>query len=306
MVFSCWIGGFIIAGFASDLAHLGGFVRIVLCVLWFCVVFAQAAVLPADIAAMLDKHRLPRADVSIWVQALDANKPLVALNEYYPRNPASVAKVLTTAAGLLRLGANYQWKTSFYVDQKPDENGVLHGNLYVVGGGDPFLVEERLAAMIDDLRDLGLREIRGNIVLDRSLYVLPPEARDRESFDGNQWAPYNAVPDPLMVNFRTVKLMMTPSQNGVRLSLWPNMLNWRLKQQMQLSRGSCAQHYSPMPVVERGADGYATLTVTGQFSLQCGARELTLVMGEAVEQFYYLFRELWYQKGSVLGECGGR
>lgn len=266
--------------------------------------WSWAAILPAEVAAMLNKHRVNRDDVSIWVQAVDADQPLVELNGQRQRNPASVAKLLTTSAGLIRLGHDYHWHTRFYVDAPPDSNGVLNGNLYIEGGADPFLVEERLSAMIDALRERGIRRITGNIVLDESLYRLPPEAKDRESFDGNPWAAYNAVPNPLMVNFRTIKLRMRPQGGGVAFDLWPNIVNWKIDNQMNVNNGSCNKNYAPIVNIERDDRGYATVILKGRYSLQCGKREVTVVMGEAVEQFYYLFRDLWYQKGGSLDGAG--
>ncbi|UJF25337.1 D-alanyl-D-alanine carboxypeptidase/D-alanyl-D-alanine-endopeptidase [Suttonella sp. R2A3] len=271
--------------------------------LWFVMLVGRAETLPAAVNNLLNEYNVPRDEVSVWVQAVDGSDPLVELNGYAQRNPASVAKLLTTSAGLIRLGEDYRWQTRFYVDQMPDAQGVLHGNLYVVGGGDPFLVEERLEQIIRDLQAKGIKRITGNIVLDESLYVLDAQARDRESFDGNPWAAYNAVPSPLMVNFRTVKITMRPQGNNVVFDVWPTMANWQVENQMSVNSGACSKNYAPSVAIEREG-GYATVVLKGRYSVACGERELTVVMGEASEQFYYLFRELWYQNGGQLDGTG--
>ncbi|MFC2305214.1 MAG: D-alanyl-D-alanine carboxypeptidase [Cardiobacterium hominis] len=84
---------------------------------WFCLL-AQAQQLPAAVTEMLNKNKVAAEDVSIWVQGIEAEQPLVDLNGKQPRHPASVAKVLTTASGLIRLGADFRWETKFYVDRR--------------------------------------------------------------------------------------------------------------------------------------------------------------------------------------------
>ena len=151
--------------------------RIGFVLLWACFsLLAQAQQVPAAVTEMLNKNKVAAEDVSIWVQGIEAEQPLVDLNGKQPRHPASVAKVLTTASGLIRLGADFRWETKFYVDSLPDANGVVDGNLYVIGGGDPFLVEEQLLAMLQGLQQAGVRHITGDIVLDDSLYHLSPQS----------------------------------------------------------------------------------------------------------------------------------
>lgn len=287
----------IIAAFLRmDDRVLGRFFVLVTGLALFCC--AQAQTLPAAVAEMMKKQGVQAEDVSILVQAVDAEQPLVALNEGVSRHPASVAKLLTTAAGLLRMGADYRWETRFYVDNLPDANGVVNGNLYIVGGGDPFLVQERFEAMVQDLRGLGLRHITGNIVMDNSLYRLSAEERDRESFDGAKWSAYNAVPDPLMVNFRTVKITIAPAGKGrAGLTMYPPVMNWQLKNQLKVNGGACGKNFAPHVKITRDDRGYAAVEISGTYSTACGPQELQVVMGEASEQFYYLFRDLWYAAG---------
>lgn len=265
----------------------------------------QAERVPAAVAEMLQKNNVASADISIWVQAMEAEEPLVELNGTTLRHPASVAKVLTTAAGLLRLGKDYRWETNFYVDTLPDVNGIVEGNLYVVGGGDPFLVEEQLLTMLQALQQVGVRHITGDIVLDDSLYRLTPEERDAASFDGKPWAAYNAIPHPLMVNFRTVKMQVTPQAGKPRLTLVPEIVNWKIDNQLKVKKGQCSgDGFTPSAVLERDDKGYAVMHVVGTYATGCGSQDVQLVLGEASEQFYYLFRDLWYRLGGSFDGAG--
>ncbi len=261
-------------------------------------VWAQSVEIPAAITQMIHEYGVAQEDLSLVVQAVDAERPLVMINAHEQRNPASVAKLLTTSAALIRMGDDYRWQTRFYVDNLPDAGGVVNGNLYIKGGGDPFLVEERLLAMLQALRSKGIRHITGNIVLDNSMYQLTQSERDSALFDGNATQAYNAVPDPLMVNFRTIKLLLSPGEkDDLVIEIEPKIYNWKIDNQIDVSNVNCAKGYAPVANLDRDSSGYATLHLTGHYSKQCGTKELVAVLGEASEQFYYLFREQWYALG---------
>ncbi len=74
--------------------------------------------------------------------------------------PASVAKALTALYALAALGPDHRFETRLIADGRI-EDGVLHGNLILAGGSDPTLDTEALAEMAKQLRESGLREVRG-------------------------------------------------------------------------------------------------------------------------------------------------
>ncbi len=74
--------------------------------------------------------------------------------------PASVTKALTALYALDGLGAGYRFSTRL-IATGPLENGVLKGDLVLAGGGDPTLDTNALAQMASELKDAGVREVRG-------------------------------------------------------------------------------------------------------------------------------------------------
>ena len=80
--------------------------------------------LPAPVNRILVQRQLPESSVSAFVQRTGASEPLLTFNADVPRNPASVAKLVTTFAALEVLGPTYQWRTEAYVDGRI-ENGTL-------------------------------------------------------------------------------------------------------------------------------------------------------------------------------------
>jgi D-alanyl-D-alanine carboxypeptidase/D-alanyl-D-alanine-endopeptidase (penicillin-binding protein 4) len=85
---------------------------------------------------------------------------LEVFNALYPMPPASVAKAVTTAYGLDRLGPEFRFRTTL-VSDGTIRDGVLDGDLWLVGGGDPVLDTDALDTMVRDLAESGIREVSG-------------------------------------------------------------------------------------------------------------------------------------------------
>ncbi|GAA3987990.1 D-alanyl-D-alanine carboxypeptidase/D-alanyl-D-alanine-endopeptidase [Comamonas faecalis] len=167
-----------------------------------------AATLPAPVLAALQRAKLPAQALSVVVApASPGAQPLLAWRADTQSNPASVMKLVTTYAALELLGPAYTWPTTVYLDAQPVD-GRLQGNVYIRGQGDPQLVVERLWLLMQRLRAQGVTVVMGDIVLDRSAFVLP--THDAAAFDDEPWRPYNAAPDALLINFKSLTLSFTP------------------------------------------------------------------------------------------------
>ncbi len=122
-------------------------------------------------------------------------------------NPASVMKLVTTYAALDLLGPAYTWSTPVYVDGVV-QGGSLKGNVHIQGQGDPKLVMERLWLLLRRLQGQGIQVIVGDIVLDRTAFDVPEH--DAARFDGEPLRPYNAAPDALLLNYKSVVMTFVP------------------------------------------------------------------------------------------------
>ena len=161
------------------------------------------AQLPPPVAQALARAGIPDSGVGIYVHEIGAAEPVVAHRAEQGLNPASVMKLVTTYAGLELLGPAYQWHTDIYTDGALQKE-VLAGNLFIKGGGDPKLAIEHFWLMLRSLRAKGVREIRGDLVLDRSLFST--QHPDPGLFDNDPTQPYNTTPDALLTNFKTFKI----------------------------------------------------------------------------------------------------
>jgi D-alanyl-D-alanine carboxypeptidase/D-alanyl-D-alanine-endopeptidase (penicillin-binding protein 4) len=187
---------------------------------------------PTEIAQALERLKIPADALSVVI--LDPQRPEPALWQHRPEvsvNPASLMKLVTTTAALDLLGPAFTWNTPVYVDG-PIKDGVLQGNVYLRGQGDPRLVVERLWLLLRRLQAQGVARIQGDIVLDRSAFALAP--RDPASFDGEPLRPYNAAPDALLINFKSIVLGFVPDA-GAKLA----MCSWTLPWPVSATRPAC-------------------------------------------------------------------
>ena len=129
-------------------------------------------------------------------------------NPDLPLVPASTLKVITTAAALHRLQPDYQFLTEVLAD---NIRGSSVGNLFLKGYGDPHLVSEELFRLTRSLREQGLREIRGNIVVDDSFFVPSKPLDENEKLGSRAYhAPYGA----LSLNFNAMKITVLPASRA--------------------------------------------------------------------------------------------
>ncbi len=118
------------------------------------------------------------ASISIKIIDLDADSTLASYREQSSLICASTAKLFTTSSALKVLGKSYQAKTRFYCDGIVDSLGVLHGDLWIRGGGDVSLGSryfnskgdefDFMEAWLDSLNSIGIKKINGKLITDGS------------------------------------------------------------------------------------------------------------------------------------------
>lgn len=120
---------------------------------------------------------LEHALVSIYAVHCGTGKVLMDQNSERSLIPASCMKVVTTAAALHVLGAGYRFETHLEYDGHINQS-ILHGNIYISGGGDPCLGSDRIVGSLpwkqqietwaDAIHKMGVQKIRGKIIGDAS------------------------------------------------------------------------------------------------------------------------------------------
>jgi D-alanyl-D-alanine carboxypeptidase/D-alanyl-D-alanine-endopeptidase (penicillin-binding protein 4) len=167
--------------------------------------------LAAKISALLGNPLLKEAAISIDARVIATGKRVVAVSPDSALNPASVTKIATSAAAFELLGPSYQFETEILSD-KAIADGVLDGNLYLRGHGDPRLTSERVYLMVTELRQLGLKKVSGDLVVDDGYFDSEREPRGWEKVRTE--GAYHAGTGALSVNFNSVAVKCLPGEAG--------------------------------------------------------------------------------------------
>ncbi|HEX9626215.1 MAG TPA: D-alanyl-D-alanine carboxypeptidase/D-alanyl-D-alanine-endopeptidase [Acidiferrobacterales bacterium] len=255
--------------------------------------------LPVPIAQALKVHRLAARNLSLYVREVGQPEPLLAVNADVPRNPASTMKLLTTLAALEVLGPAYQWRTEAWIDGELAD-GRLDGNLYIKGYGDPSLVIEQFWRFLRGLRQAGLANVGGDLVVDQSYFN--PAPGDPAEFDGRPLRAYNVMPSALLVNFQTVSLRFLPDAAAGRLHITadPHPPRLEVDNRVRLTRGGCRGWGRQLAMrVVRDAD-VDRVIFTGRYPASCGENEVHRVLTDSTPYVAGVFRALWGELGGSL------
>ena len=221
-------------------------------------------------------------------------------------NPASVMKLVTTYAGLELLGPAYTWPTLVYVDGTIS-GGTLTGNLIVQGKGDPKLVLERLWLLLRRVQALGIKTINGDILLDRSAFST--QAPNPADFDGEPLRPYNAAPDALLINFKSVVMTFVPNpgSGSASVSFEPPLANVQMQASVPLAAAKTG-----MPLSECG-DYRAALAADfsdpfrisfkGTYPAACGEKVWPVAYADPASYAERAVQGMWTEIG---GKLSGR
>lgn len=145
--------------------------RWTLCLLWFWLIALPVfADLKTDIDKLLQDPALAHSITGILVVSLKDGRTLYERNADLMLIPASNQKLLTSAAALHRLGADFRFVTRLWTKGEIDSQGVLHGDLILQGSGDPTLLLKDIEAMAEAVEKVGIRRIDGYLLYDESAF----------------------------------------------------------------------------------------------------------------------------------------
>jgi D-alanyl-D-alanine carboxypeptidase/D-alanyl-D-alanine-endopeptidase (penicillin-binding protein 4) len=254
-----------------------------------------APVLPDRVAAAFKLANVPINALAINVVPLSSTGIALTHNERQPLNPASTMKIVTTLAGLELLGPQYVWRTEAFA-VGPLRNGVLEGDLWLRGSGDPQLVVEQLWLLVQRIRGAGVREIRGDVVFDRSAFAAA--RHDPGAFDGEALRPYNAGADALLLNYKAVSFHFVPEPEArqVRVYALPPLAGMEVPTTVRAAEGACNDWRARL-----GGDFADPLRprFRGAYPLSCGERTWHVNLLTPLLYDQALFRALWSSSGGT-------
>lgn len=156
-----------------------------------CSTWAQNATeLERVVNSVQDEVSFRHASLSVSVHNITKNQAVFHHDAQRSISPASLNKLFTTAVGFEKLGSNFRFKTSLAYSGTIDANGVLHGNIFIIGGGDPLLGSYRYSQTLPDtifaawakaIASQGIKSIDGRICYDATIFD------DQPLHDSWQW-----------------------------------------------------------------------------------------------------------------------
>ena len=256
-----------------------------------------AAALPPEVENALRRARVPDDAVSVVLQEVGSTRPTLGHNADMAMNPASLAKLPTTLAALDQLGPAFTWSTPVWLNGAL-RDGVLDGSLVIKGSGDPKLVVERVWLLLRRVMQLGVRDIRGDIVLDRSAFA--PARGDSADFDGDPTRPYNVQPDALLLNFKSVIYSFVPdaSRGVAQVLVDPELARTDVQRSVRLSAGPCEDWRSALKASFADAQ---QVRFAGAYPAACGELNWPVADADPASYNARLIEALWRDMGGKLG-----
>jgi len=226
--------------------------------------------------------------------------------------PASNMKLLTTALALDKLGADYRFRTTIETNGTLGADGMLRGDLFFVGRGDPNLSNRKfpfdtkeefdgppdrvLAEMADAVVARGLKEITGDIVGDDSYF---PRERypDGWEIDDMVWE-YGAAISAIVVDDNTVTLKLTPGEKAGEPAQWeiePPTSEFVVKSEVTTVN---AKEKAELRLTREPGSGRVTLS--GTLPAKSAPHKLVLAIQEPAQHAAELLARLLSQRGVKL------
>jgi D-alanyl-D-alanine carboxypeptidase/D-alanyl-D-alanine-endopeptidase (penicillin-binding protein 4) len=257
--------------------------------------------LPRQVLQTLQEAKVPPSALSVLITPLPNKLPSATAPRHLSHqahasvNPASVMKLFTTYAGLSLLGPDHVWRNRIYTEGTL-RDGVLQGNLIVRGSGDPKLVVERLQDLLAQVQAAGVREVRGDIVLDRTVF----DVRDRsEPFDDEPLRPYNVSPDGFLLNFKAVVYKFTPdvASGQVQVRFEPPLAGFSAPTQLPLTQSPCSDWRGQLQADFSQAQ---QVRFAGRYPVSCGEREWPVAYPEPEAYAPRVMQASWQVAGGKL------
>ena len=237
------------------------------------------------IEELLEAPAAKRTHWGILVRDLETGATVFKRNAEKLFVPASNAKLFSTAMALRRLGPDYRFATAVAAKGTVDGDGVLQGDLRLIGGGDPNLssrvlpyrkpddfAPDRLAPLRDlaqQLKDIGIRRIAGDLVGDDSRYVWQPYPRGWGHADTLQV--YGSPTSALVFNDNLIEVLVRPgtANAAARLDISPALAYYEFSNRIATVRS----RYVDRSLSARWGNEPGEVVLTGQIPVDSRGRK---------------------------------
>ncbi len=208
------------------------------CFIFFQIGFQKLANFTDSISKKSD---FEAATIGLSVRKCTTNEVIYEFNSKKSVSPASILKLISTGLIISELGTDFRFKTKLEYDGTI-ENGVLNGNIYINGGGDPSFGSERFGSNLDFLlneiylkiKQFGISKIDGRIIGDGTIFsknAVPDSWTwgDLGNYYGATANGLNVAENELNVNFST---NLSLGSQAEITSIYPNLSYFNFKNEV--------------------------------------------------------------------------
>jgi D-alanyl-D-alanine carboxypeptidase/D-alanyl-D-alanine-endopeptidase (penicillin-binding protein 4) len=245
--------------------------------------------LPEKINRLIAHPELNKAHWGILIKTLEKQTTLYDRDGNQFFIPASNAKLLTTAAALVKLGENYQIKTPIYYQ---GTNAKL-SRLHLIGKGDPSLTIDQLKTVANTLKSQGIKQVEKLILEDKTL----PQNYLNLTWEWEDIHFYFAPAiNQLMLNQNAVELTLSPQRIGQPLKVvWSDAIagkQWQVINQTRTVAGNPSQRISI-----KGILGKSVLVLEGELGLQSEPKVAAIAIPDPARYFAESFQQVLTEVG---------
>ena len=241
--------------------------------------------LGAQVDAIANRPEFSRSRWGILIQPLSSTATLYSRDAQKYFIPASNVKLLTTAAALQKLGADFRIKTSVYSGE--------NGSLYVVGRGDPSITEAQLQSLAQQLKRRGVDRV--NELIGDDSYFQGSAVNPNWEWEDAQ-SGYGAPINSLIFNQNAIELLLSPQEIGQPLKV--TFAEAKLANQWQIHNNSVtvAQNESEFIEVGREFDRPA-IRVSGQLKVGAESEPAYVAVVNPANNFLQHFQQVLAAEG---------
>ena len=256
---------------------------------------------PLEVQTALDKAQLPAEALGLVAFPVDDMRGAWRVNDQRAMQPASTMKLVTTVVALDRLGPNQRGRTDLLSDGAV-LGDTLQGDLYLRGGADPDLDWAALWQMLSELRESGVRRIKGDLVVDRHLFRPARMDLGLAPFDEAPEFQYNVIPDALELNGNLLGFALSSDGASISARVSPAWAPVDVISHLALNDKACKDWDDDwqLPVVSRQGARWL-IELQRAYPRHCSKQvALNLIDRELLAD--WAVRSLWTQLG---GEING-
>lgn len=156
--------------------------------------------------------------VSALVYSLDTKETLFDYNSHVPLTPASTTKLFSTYTAFHIMGGNYSVPTIVATDGAEPQDGVLNGDIYIIGKGDALLTIADIEELADKIEQAGIKKINGNIYADGTYF---DKIVHRHIYSGDGEVVEPLPPITALSYYRNSMTVMVSGGNPLRVQTIP-------------------------------------------------------------------------------------